>query len=242
MQTFRSAIFFSLMVLSAVVIAVPAVLTYPLPFNKRYAFIRLFARFNIWSLDKVCNLKCIIKGKENIPDQASVILCKHQSTWETFALQLVFPPQIWVLKKALLRVPFFGWGLAMLEPIAINRSEKKQAMQQIIDQGQERLNNGRWVVLFPEGTRIAPGIPTRFMSGGARLAEHSQKLVVPVAHNAGEFWPKHGFTKKAGIITISILPAIDPKGKSATEINRLAQDAVEQEMLQITTLKAINAE
>lgn len=242
MQTFRSAIFFSLMVLSAVVIAIPAVLTYPLPFNKRYAFIRLFARFNIWSLDKICNLKCVIKGQENIPDQASVILCKHQSTWETFALQLVFPPQIWVLKKALLRVPFFGWGLAMLEPIAINRSEKKQAMQQIIEQGQERLNNGRWVVLFPEGTRIAPGIPTRFMSGGARLAEHSKKLVVPVAHNAGEFWPKHGFTKKPGTITLSVLPAIDPEGKSATEINRLAQEAVEQEMQNITTLKAINAE
>lgn len=241
MQTFRSAIFFSLMVISAITIAVPAILTFPLPFNKRYAFIRLFARFNIWSLDKVCNLKCVIKGRENIPDQASVILCKHQSTWETFALQLVFPPQIWVLKKALLYVPFFGWGLAMLEPIAINRSKKKKAMQQIIDQGTKRLNDGRWVVLFPEGTRIAPGKPTRFMSGGARLAEHANKPVVPVAHNAGEFWPKYGFNKKPGTITISVLPAINPAGKSATEINQLAQAAVEQEMTKITTLKAISS-
>lgn len=239
MQTFRSAVFFSLMVLSAIVIAVPAILTFPLPFKKRYAFIRLFARFNLWSLDRVCHLKCVIKGRENIPSQASVILCKHQSTWETFALQIVFPPQIWVLKQALLYIPFFGWGLAMLEPIAINRSAKKKAMQQIIDQGTQRLNDGRWVVLFPEGTRIAPGEPTRFMSGGARLAAHANKSVVPVAHNAGEFWPKHGFTKKAGTITISILPPIDPTDKSASEINRLAQDAVEKEMRQITTLKAI---
>lgn len=242
MQTFRSAIFFSLMVLSAIVIAVPAVLTFPLPFKRRYAFIRLFARFNIWTLDKVCNLKCIIKGRENIPEQASVILCKHQSTWETFALQLIFPPQIWVLKQALLYVPFFGWGLAMLEPIAINRSQKKKAMQQIIEQGTKRLNDGRWVVLFPEGTRMAPGEPTRFMSGGARLAEHANKAVVPVAHNAGEFWPKHGFNKKPGTITISVLPAIEPTGKSATEINRLAQASVEQEMVKITTLKAISSQ
>jgi len=237
MQNFRSTIFFFLMVLSAVIIAVPAILTFVLPFNKRYAFIRLFARFNVWSLDKVCHLKYIIKGQENIPDQASIILCKHQSTWETFALQLVFPPQIWVLKQALLYVPFFGWGLAMLEPIAINRSEKKKAMQQIFDQGTQRLNNGRWVVLFPEGTRIKPGEPTRFMSGGARLAVHSNKPVVPVAHNAGEFWPKHSFMKNAGTITISVLPAIYPEGKSATEINQLAQDAVEQEMRKITTLE-----
>jgi len=237
MQTFRSAIFFALMVLSAIVIAIPAVLTYPLPFEKRYGFIRQFARFNIWSLAKICGLSFEIKGKENIPKQASIILCKHQSTWETFALQIVFPPQIWVLKKALLFVPFFGWGLALLEPIAINRSAKKQAMQQIIDQGSQRLDRGRWVVLFPEGTRIAPGVPTRFMSGGARLAEHTKKLVVPVAHNAGEFWAKHSFTKKPGIITISVLPAIDPNGKSAPEINRLAQNAVEQEMQNITTLK-----
>ena len=236
MQTFRSAIYFVLMVLSAIVIAIPAVLMFPLPFEKRYAFIRLFARFNIWSLNKICKLKFVVKGKQNIPQQAAIILCKHQSTWETFALQLVFPPQIWVLKKMLLYVPFFGWGLAMLEPIAINRSAKKKAMQQIIEQGTQRLKNGRWVVLFPEGTRMAPGAPTRFMSGGARLAEHAQTPVVPVAHNAGEFWPKHGFTKKAGTITLSILPAINPEGKSATEINALAQKAVEQEMRQITTL------
>jgi len=239
MQTFRSAIFFSLMVLSAVIIAIPAVLTYPLKFEKRYAFIRLFARFNIWSIGALCGLKFVIKGQENIPNKASIILCKHQSTWETFALQLVFPPQIWVLKKALLKVPFFGWGLAMLEPIAINRSDKRKAIQELIEQGKERLESGRWVVLFPEGTRMPPGEPTRFMSGGARLAEKTQRLVVPVAHNAGEFWPKHGFTKHAGTITISILPAIDPNGKSAAEINRLAQDAVEHEMQQITTLGII---
>lgn len=236
MQTLRSGFFFVFMVLSAIVIAIPAVLTYPFAFEKRYAFIRLFARFNLWSLKLFCNLTFNIKGAENIPKQASIILCKHQSTWETFALQLVFPPQIWVLKKALLNIPFFGWGLAMLDPIAINRSDKRKAIQQLIEQGKQRLESGRWVVLFPEGTRMAPGVTTKFMSGGARLAERSGRLIVPVAHNAGEFWPKHGFTKLSGTITISILPSIDPKGLSAAQINRAAQEAVEQEMLVISTL------
>jgi len=236
MQTLRSSIFFVLMIISAVIVAIPGVMTFPLRFERRYAFIRLFARFNIWSLKILCKLDFEIKGKDNIPGNASIILCKHQSTWETFALQLIFPPQIWVLKKSLLKIPFFGWGLAMLEPIAIDRSAKKQAMEQILEQGSERLNNNRWVVIFPEGTRTSPGKAGKYKLGGARLAEHTGKLVVPVAHNAGEFWPKHGFTKKSGTITISILPPIDPKNKTASEILDLAKNAIEQEVNLITLL------
>jgi len=237
MQKFRSAIYFTVMVVTAVLYSVPSVFTFPLPFEKRYAFIRQWARFNVWCLKKICGLGFEIKGKENIPDQASIILCKHQSTWETYALQVVFPPQIWVLKKSLLRVPFFGWALGMLEPIAIDRSARKKAMEQIIEQGIQRLENGRWVVLFPEGTRIAPGKRGKYKMGGTRLAEVSGQLIVPVAHNAGEFWPRHGFEKKPGTITISILPPINPEGKSAAELNKMVEDQIETEMQQITTLK-----
>jgi len=225
------------MVGSAILYSIPAVLTFPFPYEKRYAFIRQWARFNIWTLGKICNLRFEVKGQENIPEQASIVLCKHQSTWETYALQLIFPQQIWVLKKALLKVPFFGWALGMLEPIAIDRNSRKKAMEQILEQGEQRLNNNRWVVIFPEGTRIAPGKRGKYKLGGARLAEYTGKLVVPVAHNAGEFWPKHSMTKKPGVITVSILPAIDPANKTAAEIGQLVETAIEDEMQIITTLK-----
>jgi len=228
------------MVTTAILYSIPSVLTFPFPFEKRYAFIRQWARFNIWCLKKVCGLGFEVKGIENIPDKASIILCKHQSTWETFALQVIFPQQIWILKKSLLKVPFFGWGLAMLEPIAIDRSAKKKAMEQIIEQGDIRLKNGRWVVLFPEGTRIAPGKKGTYKSGGARLAVSTGQLVVPVAHNAGEFWPKHSMLKKPGKITISILPPIDPTDKTTTELNALVESLIEEEMSKITTLQQTN--
>ena len=236
MQKIKSLIYFSIMVVSAVLFAVPAVLTLPLPYEKRYAFISQWARFHIWTLGIICGLTFKVKGAENIPDQASIILSKHQSTWETFALQLIFPQQIWVLKKNLLKIPFFGWALAQLEPIAIDRKARKKAMEQVIEQGINRLDNNRWVVLFPEGTRIAPGKKGKYKLGGARLAVESGKLVVPVAHNGGEFWPKHSMTKKAGVITLSVLPSINPNGKTAAEIGKLVETAIENEMQVITTL------
>ncbi len=236
MQSFKSFVYFINMVVSAVLFSIPALFTFPLPFEKRYAFISQWARYNIWALGKICDLSYEVKGRENIPSQASIVLCKHQSTWETFALQLIFPQQIWVLKKALLKVPFFGWGLALLDPIAIDRSARKKAMEQILEQGKQRLESNRWVVIFPEGTRISPGKRGKYKLGGARLAEFTGRQVVPVAHNAGEFWPKHSMTKKPGVITISILPPIDPKGKTAQEIGTLVETTIENEMQQITTL------
>ena len=237
MQLFRSYLFFANMTVSAILFSIPALLTFVFPYEKRYAFISQWARFNIWMLGKICHLNFELKGKENIPNEASIILCKHQSTWETFALQLIFPQQIYVLKKALLKVPFFGWALALIEPIAIDRSSKRQAMEQILDQGQSRLENNRWIVLFPEGTRIAPGKKGKYKLGGARLAEHTGRLVVPVAHNAGEFWPKHSMLKKPGTITISVLPPINPAGKTAPEIGEMVETAIESEMQIITTFK-----
>lgn len=237
MQQIKSSIFFGLMVITAVIFAIPAVLTVIFPFEKRFRIISSWARFNIWSLEKICGLSYEIRGLDNIPQESCIIMSKHQSTWETFATQKIFPPHTWVLKKSLLNIPFFGWGLRMLEPVAINRSNRRQAMEQILAQGKDRLEKGRWIIVFPEGTRIAPGKKGKYKKGGARLAAHTGHQIVPVAHNAGEFWPRHGFTKKPGVITLSILPPISPQGLTPEEIIQQVESAIENEMQQITTLK-----
>ncbi len=238
MQKIKSSLFFFLMVSSAILFAIPSVFTVVVTFEKRFMFISQWARFNIWTLEKICGLSYQILGKENIPHESSIIMAKHQSTWETLITQLIFPPQTWVLKKSLLNIPFFGWGLRMLEPVAIDRSAKRQAIEQILEQGKDRLEKGRWIIIFPEGTRIAPGEKGKYKMGGARLAAFSGHQVVPIAHNAGEFWPRHGFTKKAGTITVSILPPIDPAGLTAEEINSMVENTIETEMRNITTLKS----
>ena len=163
-----------------------------------------------------------------------MVLAKHQSAWETVGLQEVFPPLVFVLKKELLRVPFFGWGLAAMKMISIDRAAAKDALKQIFDQGRERLAAGYWVVIFPEGTRVAPGETERYKPGGAHLAVRSAAKVVPVAHNAGEIWKKGRFAISSGLITISIGPAIDPAGKTAVKINTLASAWIEAEMRRLS--------
>ncbi len=235
MQAIRSLIFNTIMVCSAIVYAVPSLMTFPLPFKYRYGFIKQWARFNLWCLAKICDLRYQVIGQENIPKEAVVIFCKHQSTWETFALQNVFPPQVWVLKKELLSVPFFGWGLAMLDPVAIDRSAKTKALQQVVEQGKERLDTGRCVVIFPEGTRIAPGERVKYQAGGAILATKTGYAVVPVAHNAGEFWPRHGLIKKPGLITMSIGPMIETQNKKSSEVMQQVEHWIEAEVVKIST-------
>lgn len=236
MLVFRSLLFALGMAISTLVFAPLSVLTFPFPFATRYRFISQWARFNLWWLKKTCRLGYKVSGQENIPATNAVILCKHQSAWETLALQKIFPPQIWVLKRELLWVPFFGWGLAMLEPIAIDRKAGKNAMRQLLEQGAERLRAGRWVVIFPEGTRIAPGKKGRYAVGGAMLAGSSGYAVVPVAHNAGEFWPRRGFIKRPGVIQIVIGPVIETSGRDASEINQMAESWIEGKMQEITNL------
>jgi 1-acyl-sn-glycerol-3-phosphate acyltransferase len=171
-----------------------------------------------------------VVGTENIPDQASIILSKHQSAWETLALQSIFPPQVWVLKRELLRLPFFGWALALSSPIAIDRGTARLALKQLLDQGKDRLAQGFWVVIFPEGTRVAPGTKGRYKVGGAWLATHTGALVVPVAHNAGEFWGRNAFLKYPGTITVSIGKPLDSTGRKADELNSQVEAWIENEM------------
>lgn len=235
MLILRSLLFSLGMALSTLVFAPLSLLTLPLPLRQRYAFISQWARFNLWWLAVTCNLRYTVEGRENIPDTTCIILCKHQSAWETLALQRVFPPQVWLLKRELLWVPFFGWGLAMLKPIAINRKAGKQALRQLREQGAQRLAAGMWVVIFPEGTRVAPGEKRPYAPGGAMLAHHTGHPVVPVAHNAGEFWPRHGFIKRPGTIRLVIGPAITSTGRSASEINAEAEAWIENKACEIST-------
>ena len=220
MPFLRSLLFAVGMWLATLVIAPIGLLTFPLRFEHRYAVITRWARFNLWWLRLCCRLDYRVTGRELIPDRNAIVFCKHQSTWETLALQQIFPPQVWVLKRELLRIPLFGWGLAMLEPIAINRGAGRKALRQLVAEGEQRLHAGRWVVVFPEGTRVAPGTTRTYGIGGAVLASHSGYPVVPVAHNAGEYWPRKGFVKRPGTIQVEIGPPIATDGKSAEEINR----------------------
>lgn len=178
----------------------------------------------------ICGVRYRVIGAENIPQQPCVILSKHQSAWETMAWQTIFPPQVWVMKRELLWIPFFGWGVAMLSPIAINRSSGSKALRQMAEQGRERLNAGFCIVIFPEGTRVAPGQRAAYHSGGAWLTIKTGALALPVAHNAGECWRKNAFIKRPGLITVSIGKAVSPAGLSAAELNQRIEHWIESEM------------
>lgn len=191
------------------IFSVLALLTFPFNRIRRNQIISAWARIMLWWLALTCNIRYEVKGLQNIPTSPCVILAKHQSAWETLAFQLIFPPQAYVMKRELLWIPFFGWGLAMTSPIAIQRSAGREALKQLIQLGQQRLAQGLWVVVFPEGTRIAPGKKSKFHIGGAWLASGTKATVLPVAHNAGLHWAKNSWLKKPGVITVSIGQPID---------------------------------
>jgi 1-acyl-sn-glycerol-3-phosphate acyltransferase len=149
-------------------------------------------------------------------------------------LQVILPPVRWVLKRELLRVPFFGWGLAMMKPIAIDRAAGRKAVAQLIEQGRPMLDDGYWVIVFPEGTRTHPGEKKRYKQGGSILAVETGHPVVPIAHNAGEFWPRHSFLKWPGTISLRIGAAIDTRGKSPEQVTELAHDWIEGQMEEIS--------
>lgn len=229
----RSTLFFIFYALTAVLFSCLGVLLWPLPFKWRYAVVSQWAKTNIWLLEKICDVRLEVEGSEHIGDEPAVIICKHQSAWETLALQAVFPPQVWVLKRELLWIPFFGWGLASLKPIAIDRKAGRKALSQVIEQGLDRLSSGAWVVVFPEGTRVAPGYIGKFGIGGARLAVETGYPVIPVAHDAGHYWPKRGFLKHPGTIKMQIGAKIDTSGIEAADLNQQLYDWMEQTMTQL---------
>lgn len=212
------------------IFSVLALLTFPFSRIKRNQIISLWARSMLWWLRVTCNITYQIKGAENIPASPCVILAKHQSAWETLAFQLIFPAQVYVMKRELLWIPFFGWGLAMTSPIAINRSAGREALKQLVAKGKARLAAGLWVVVFPEGTRIAPRTASKFHIGGAWLASGAKATALPVAHNAGSCWAKNTMLKKAGVITVSIGKPIDGANLKPDAVNNQVEAWITAEM------------
>lgn len=227
MLTLRATLFYLGLAAATPVFTLLGLVLLAAPFRLRFATVSRWAAFNLWWLRRTCNLGFEVVGRENIPARAGIILCKHQSAWETLALQLVFPAQAWLLKRELLWIPIYGWGLATMNPIAIDRSAGVRALRQLVRQGRERLESNIWVVIFPEGTRVAPGRRGTYQPGGGLLAAETGRPVIPVAHNAGWFWPRRSFRKHPGHIRMVIGPPIASDGRSAKEITALAEEWIE---------------
>ena len=225
----RSSLFFIGQLITAPLFTLIALLAWPVNPILRNQLISGWARSMIWWLRITCNVRHEISGMENIPDKPCIILAKHQSTWETFAFQAIFPTQVYVLKRELLWIPIFGWGLAMTSPIAINRASGREALKQLVSKGQARLAKGLWVVIFPEGTRMRPHQQGKYHIGGAWLACQTKTPVLPVAHNAGHCWPK-GFIKQAGVIKLHIGPAIATADLKADVLNLKVEQWIEAQM------------
>ena len=233
MMLFLRSLLFYIGEILAIFVFTPLVLL-PLPHRYFYTVMTKWAYFVRWWLEKTCQLNYQVQGLENLPSTPAIILSKHQSAWETIVFPTIFPMQTWVIKRELFWVPLFGWVLASLKPIAIDRKNIRQSMRKILTQGKQRLKEGIWIVFFPEGTRLQPGEKKRYGIGGALLAAESGYPVVPVAHNSGEFWPPRSFIKWPGTIQVIIGPVIGPKGRTAKEINALAKTWIENTMSDYT--------
>lgn len=230
-----STVLFIFIILSVPTYGPMILSTFFFPFSVRYKAANLWVSSVLWMTKLLCGLSYQVKGLENLPkNQGFVVLSKHQSAWETLALRLFLPMQTTVLKRSLTQIPIGGWALSLVKPIAIDRDKPRQALNTIIKQGTERLKEGIVVVIFPEGTRAAPGENKKFNAGGALLAHHSGYPVIPLAHNAGEFWPRYSFLKYPGTIKVKIGPAIEAKGKKAKEINSEAEAWITQAMKEIS--------
>ena len=233
MTVLRSALFAAALVLVTPPYALVAMATFPLPRLTRYRIISGWSRLVVRLARAICGIRWQVEGLEHLPDRPAVILSKHQSAWETLAFQMIFPPQVYLLKRELLWIPFFGWGLALMSPIAIDRSRGRAALRQLAARGAERLAQGFWIVVFPEGTRMAPGRHRKYQLGGAWLAARTHAPVIPVAHNAGLCWPRNGFLKRPGLVTVRVGPTIDSAGRTAETVNQMAETWIENQQREL---------
>ena len=229
MTLVRSIIYFLFLVISTVTVGLTIVLVgWLLPFRQRSSLANFWGLANMVALKYLCGLDYEVHGAENIEKSGTIYLSKHQSAWETMSLRYILPPeQAWVLKRELMWVPIFGWALALAAPIAINRKSGRRAVRQVITQGADRLAKGRNIVIFPEGTRVAPGERKRYGIGGALLAEKTRRPVVPVAHNAGIFWRRRGIKKYPGTIHLVFGPRIETDSLSAVQLNEAVESWIE---------------
>ena len=234
MLLLRSLVFQFYFYASVAIASLSIFFMWPFPFAIRSAIARNWGKSMLRVGRILCGLDYVIEGRDNIPAEPSVIMIKHTTVFETYAQLAVFPPQTWVVKRELQWIPLFGWGLAAMRPIAINRSAGHQAVTQVIEQGRKLLADGIWITVFPEGTRVAAGQTKKYGVSGAALARDAQCPILPVAHNAGDLWPRRGLKKKPGLIRFCIGPPIEPGERSPKETNLLVQEWIETKMREIS--------
>lgn len=235
MVTARALLFYVGYTLATIIWgALGAVFGWLFPYRLRFRLIiGCWTGFCLWWLRVTCGIRHVIDGLENVPSEPCIVLCRHESTWETLFLQQLFSPQATLIKKELLLIPFFGWAFRTLRPIAIDRRQQRKALKTLISEGQARLDAGIWVVLFPEGTRMPAGRTGRFQPGGAALAAATGAPVLMVAHNAGSFWPAHEFRKHPGEVQVLIGEPIDTAGRTSKEILAACTEAFDELMARL---------
>ncbi len=227
----RSLLFVSLVIVITIIWAPICILFAPLSYNTRYYWTSRWNMLVVWMAKVICGIRYEVKGLENLPDAPVILLSKHQSAWETiFYLWFMPRPLVYVFKKELTYIPFFGWAIALMRMIPIDRSKGKDAFSQVVEQGRKRLADGQWIIMFPEGTRIPVGEKGKYKGGGTRLAVETNTLVVPIAQNAGECWPKNSFIKQPGVITVSIGKPLSPEGLTPIELMQQVETWIEAEM------------
>jgi 1-acyl-sn-glycerol-3-phosphate acyltransferase len=234
MVTLRSALFLAILIAFTPFWWAIVMLTAPFSRRLRHRVIIGWNRVALWLIRRLLGIEHEVHGRENIPRAPCVILSKHQSAWETIAYSSIFPPHVYVIKRELLWIPFLGWGLGLMSPIAINRAHRKEAMQRLIDLGGMRLAQGFSIMVYPEGTRVAVGRRGIYKLGGAVIAVNNRASVLPVAHDAGVVWPRNSFRKSPGKVTVVIGPAIDTTGLTAEQVTRRVEDWIEGEMERLT--------
>jgi 1-acyl-sn-glycerol-3-phosphate acyltransferase len=238
MRVARSLLYLLVLIVITPFYWVITMLSAPLPRLTRWRIIAGWPRFAAWLAGPLLGITFVVNGRQNIPTEPCMIFSKHSSAWETLAFSGIFPPHIYVLKRELLWIPFLGWGLALFSPIAINRSNRRQAMQRLTEQGVVRFRQGFSIMIFPEGTRVPIGRRAPWRGGGAALACSLDAKVLPVAHDAGCFWPRNALVKTPGRITVSIGSPIDTRGMSADAVMRQVETWVESEVERITGITA----
>ena len=230
----RSLLFQFYFYVSVVVAAAAVVVCAALPYRFRFAIARCWGVSMLWAGRELCGLEYVLEGRENIPASACVFMIKHTTVFEIYAQLALLPAQSWVLKRELLWIPLFGWGLASMKPIAINRQAGRSAITQVREQGKARLADGVCLSIFPEGTRVRLGETKRYGVGGAAVALDAGVLLVPIAHNAGDFWPRRGLLKRPGLIRFCVGPPIDPAGRTPRATSLLVQAWIESKMAEVS--------
>lgn len=231
MLAIRSGLFLLFQVVTVIPWSFICILCAPLPLATRYRITMKWVKACIWGAEHICGIRWQVKGLDNLPDGPVLLLSKHQSTWETLFYPAYLDRELsYVFKRELLYLPFFGWGIGLLDMIHIDRSRGQSAFDDVVRQGAEKLAQGRSVIMFPEGTRIPPGQAGKYKTGGPRFALGTGATIVPIAVNSGECWPKKAFIKTPGTITVSFGPPINPQGRTAEQLNTQVRTWIETEM------------